>query len=52
MDKNITQFWIITHEFESPEQFELNIECSRDSDELKVEGKIKPVKRAVVPDVV
>jgi DNA repair exonuclease SbcCD ATPase subunit len=38
MDKNITQFWIITQEFESPEQFELNIKCSRDSDELMVEG--------------
>ena len=52
MDKNITQFWIITQEFESPEQFELNIQCSRDSDELKVEGKIIPAQRAVVPDVV
>jgi exonuclease SbcC len=38
MDKNITQFWIITQEFESPEQFELNINCSRDSDELMVNG--------------
>ncbi len=39
MDKNITQFWIITQEFESPEQFELNIQCSRDIDELKLDGK-------------
>jgi DNA repair exonuclease SbcCD ATPase subunit len=52
MDKNITQFWIITQEFESPEQFELNIQCSRDSDELKVEGKKIPTQRAVVSDVV
>ncbi len=52
MDENITQFWIITQEFESPEQFELNIQCSRDSDELKVEGKTKPVKKAVLSDVV
>jgi len=52
LDKNITQFWIITQEFESPEQFELNIRCSRDSDELKVEGREAPAQRAVVPDVV
>ena len=52
MDKNITQFWIITQEFESPEQFEFNIQCSRDSDELKVEGKIIPAQREVVSDVV
>ncbi len=52
MDENITQFWIITQEFESPEQFELNIQCSRDSDELKVKGKIKAVKEAVLSDVV
>lgn len=52
MDKNITQFWIITQEFESPEQFELNIQCSRDSDELKVEGKKVPAQKAVVSDVV
>jgi exonuclease SbcC len=52
LDKNITQFWIITQEFESPEQFELHIQCSRDSDELKVEGKQTPDQRAVVSDVV
>ena len=52
MDKNITQFWIITQEFESPEQFELNIQCSRDSDELKVEGKRIAGQREVVSDVV
>jgi hypothetical protein len=51
MDKNITQFWIITQEFESPEQFELNIQCSRDNDELKVEGK-NPAQKEVVSDVV
>ncbi|MBT8134390.1 MAG: hypothetical protein KJO03_07760, partial [Gammaproteobacteria bacterium] len=52
MDKNITQFWVITQEFESPEQFELNIQCSRDSDELKVEGKTVPAQKEVEPDVV
>ena len=52
MDKNITQFWIITQEFESPEQFELNIQCSRDSDELKVEGKIITAQKEIVSDVV
>ena len=50
MDKNITQFWIITQEFESPEQFELHIQCSRDSDELKVEGKEATAQKAAVPD--
>lgn len=38
LDKNITQFWIITQEFETPEEFELNIECLRESDELAVAG--------------
>jgi hypothetical protein len=52
MDKNITQFWIITQEFESPEQFELNIHCSRDSDELRVEGKIITGQKEVASDVV
>ncbi len=52
MDKNITQFWIITQEFESPEQFELHIQCSRDSDELKVEGKKTAAQKAVVSDAV
>jgi len=52
MDKNITQFWIITQEFESPEQFELHIQCSRDSDELKVGGKTITAKKEVVSDVV
>jgi exonuclease SbcC len=52
MDKNITQFWIITQEFESPEQFELNIQCSRDSDELKVEGKTTKAHKEVESDVV
>lgn len=52
MDKNITQFWIITQEFESPEQFELHIQCSRDSDELKVEGKTTKAQKAAVSDVV
>ena len=52
MDKNITQFWIITQEFESPEQFEVHIQCSRESDELKVEGKKTKAPKAVVPDAV
>ncbi len=34
LDKNITQFWIISQEFETPDQFELAIDCSRGSDEL------------------
>ncbi len=34
LDKNITQFWVLTQEFESSEQFELNIKCSRENDEL------------------
>jgi exonuclease SbcC len=34
LDKNITQFWVLTQEFESAEQFELNIKCSRENDEL------------------
>lgn len=38
MDKDITQFWIITQEFETTEQFDLNIQCARDSDELTVTG--------------
>ena len=38
LDKNISQFWILTQEFESPEQFELHIDCSRDNDELTVAG--------------
>ena len=52
MDKNITQFWIITQEFESPEQFDLHIQCSRDSDELKVEGNKATAQKAAVPDFV
>lgn len=38
LDKNITQFWILTQEFESSEQFEMNINCSRDRDELALAG--------------
>lgn len=38
LDKNITQFWILTQEFESSEEFELNINCSRDCDELALAG--------------
>jgi len=38
LDNSITQFWILTQEFESPEQFELNIECSRDRDEMILSG--------------
>jgi len=36
LDKNISQFWILTQEFESPDQFELSIQCSRDTDELTI----------------
>ena len=36
LDKNITQFWILTQEFESSEQFELTINCFRDRDELTI----------------
>ena len=36
LDKNITQFWILSQEFESPEQFDLTIDCSRNRDELKI----------------
>jgi DNA repair exonuclease SbcCD ATPase subunit len=36
LDKNISQFWILTQEFESPDQFELSIQCSRDIDELSI----------------
>jgi DNA repair exonuclease SbcCD ATPase subunit len=36
LDKNISQFWILTQEFESPDQFELSIQCSRDTDELSI----------------
>ncbi len=38
LDKNITQFWILTQEFEAPDKFELNIDCSRDLDELTIAG--------------
>jgi len=38
IDKNITQFFIITQEFESPEQFDLNIECLVGKEELVVSG--------------
>ncbi|NOY67289.1 MAG: AAA family ATPase [Gammaproteobacteria bacterium] len=38
LDKSITQFWVITQEFESPKQFELTINCSCYSDELLLTG--------------
>jgi len=38
LDKNISQFWVLTQEFETPDKFELNIDCSRDLDELVVTG--------------
>jgi len=34
LDKNISQFWVLTQEFESTDDFELSIDCSRDNDEL------------------
>jgi DNA repair exonuclease SbcCD ATPase subunit len=34
LDKNISQFWVLTQEFESTDDFELSIECTRDTDEL------------------
>lgn len=34
LDDNISQFWILTQEFESTDGFELSIECTRDNDEL------------------
>ncbi len=36
LDKNITQFLILTQEFESTDDFELAIQCNRDKDELSI----------------
>lgn len=38
IDENITQFFVITQEFEAPDQFNLNIECSVDKEELVISG--------------
>lgn len=36
LDKNISQFWVLTQEFESTDDFELSIECTRDNEELTI----------------
>ncbi len=36
LDRNISQFWILTQEFEESAQFELAIQCARDTNELSV----------------
>ena len=40
IDKNITQIWILTQEFESQENFELVIDCTRDQDNLTLAGGV------------